>query len=96
VTTVSLDTVEEAVKDRLGIEAEEGAFVYDVIPGSGAEAAGLQQGDVIVAIDGEPITTNDDLGAAIADHEPGDEIEVTIDRGGDEQTLPAQLGRQGP
>jgi S1-C subfamily serine protease len=96
VTTVSLDTVEEAVKDRLGIEAEEGAFVYDVIPGSGAEAAGLQQGDVIVAIDDEPITTNEDLGAAIADHEPGDEIEVTIERGDQEQTLTAELGCQGP
>ncbi len=96
VTTVSLDTVEEAVKDRLGIEADEGAFVYDVIPGSGAEAAGLQQGDVIVAIDGEPITGNDDLGDAIGGHEVGDQIEVTIDRGGDEQTVTAEIGRQGP
>jgi len=96
VTTVSLDTVEEAVKNRLGIEAEDGAFIYDVIPGSGAEEAGLQQGDVIVAVDGDSITSNDELGAAIAEHEPGDEIELTIDRGGDEQTVTAQLGRQGP
>jgi S1-C subfamily serine protease len=96
VTTVSLDTVEEAVKDRLGIEADEGAFVYDVIPGSGAEAAGLEQGDVIVAIDGEPITGNDDLGDAIGGHEVGDQIEITIDRGGDEQTVTAEIGRQGP
>jgi S1-C subfamily serine protease len=96
VTTVALDTVEEAVKDRLGIEADAGAFVYDVIPGSGAEAAGLQPGDVIVAIDGEAITTNEDLGPAIAQHEPGDQVEVTIDRGGEEQTLEAEIGRQGP
>jgi putative serine protease PepD len=96
VTTVPLDTVEEAVKNRLGIEAEAGAFVYDIIPGSGAEAAGIQAGDVIVAVDGEPITSNEDLGPAIAQHEPGDEIEVTIERGGDEQTLTAEVGRQGP
>ena len=96
VTTVSLDTVEPAVKDRLGIEAEHGAFVYDVIPGSGAEAAGIQQGDVIVAVDGDPITVNDDLGAAIGRHEPGDTIEVTIERDGEEQTLEAEIGRQGP
>jgi S1-C subfamily serine protease len=96
VTTVPLDTVEEAVKNRLGIEAEAGAFVYDIIPGSGAEAAGIQAGDVIVAIDGAPITSNEDLGPAIAQHEPGDEIEVTIERGGDEQTLTAEVGRQGP
>jgi putative serine protease PepD len=96
VTTVSLDTVEPAVKSRLGIEAEHGAFVYDVIPGSGAEAAGIEQGDVIVAVDGDPITVNDDLGAAIAQHEPGDTVEVTIERDGEEQTLEAQIGRQGP
>ena len=96
VTTVPLDTVEEAVKNRLGIEAEAGAFVYDIIPGSGAEAAGIQAGDVIVAIDGAPITSNEDLGPAIAQHEPGDEIEVTIERGGDEQTLTAEVRRQGP
>jgi putative serine protease PepD len=96
VTTVSLDTVEPAVKSRLGIEAEHGAFVYDVIPGSGAEAAGIEQGDVIVAVDGDPITVNDDLGAAIAQHQPGDTVEVTIERDGEEQTLEAQIGRQGP
>jgi S1-C subfamily serine protease len=96
VTTVGVETVEDEVKDRLGITAEEGAFVYDVLPGSGAEAAGIEQGDVILALDGERITSNERLGELIGDHEPGDRVEVRIEREGEEQTLTAELGRQGP
>jgi S1-C subfamily serine protease len=96
VTTVGVETVEDEVKDRLGITAEEGAFVYDVLPGSGAETAGIVQGDVIVAIDGERVTSNARLGELIGEHAPGDSVEVRIEREGEEQTLTAELGRQGP
>jgi serine protease Do len=96
VTTVGVETVEDEVKDRLGITAEEGAFVYDVLPGSGAETAGIVQGDVILAIDGERVTSNARLGELIGEHAPGDSVEVRIEREGEEQTLTAELGRQGP
>ncbi|HET6950490.1 MAG TPA: trypsin-like peptidase domain-containing protein [Acidimicrobiales bacterium] len=95
VTSVPLDTVEDAVKDRLGIEAGAGAFVVEVLPGSGAEAAGLQQGDVIVGLDGEDIANDERLGEIVREHEPGDQIEIVIERDGSEQTLTAELGRQG-
>ncbi|HZM31205.1 MAG TPA: trypsin-like peptidase domain-containing protein [Acidimicrobiales bacterium] len=96
VTTVGVETVEDEVKERLGITAEEGAFVYDVVPASGAESAGIEQGDVILAIDGERVTSNERLGELIGEHEPGDRVEVRIEREGEEQTLTAELGRQGP
>jgi S1-C subfamily serine protease len=95
VTTVGVESVEEAVKERLDITAEEGAFVYDVLRGSGAEAAGLEPGDVIIAVDGEAVTSNERLGELISRHEPGDTIEITIQRDGDEMTLTAEVGRQG-
>ena len=95
VTTVGVETVEDEVRDRLGIDAEEGAFVYDVLPGSGAEAAGIRPGDVIVAVDGEAVTSNERLGELIGGREPGDAIEVRIEREGEEQTLTAEVGRQG-
>jgi S1-C subfamily serine protease len=95
VTTVPLDTVEDAVKERLGIQADDGAFVVEVLPGSGAEAAGLQQGDVILRLDGEDITSDARLGEIVREHEPGDTIEIVVEREGAEQTLTAELGRQG-
>jgi S1-C subfamily serine protease len=94
VTTVPLDTVEDAVKERLGIQADDGAFVVEVLPGSGAEAAGLQQGDVILRLDGEDITSDARLGEIVREHEPGDTIEIVVEREGAEQTLTAELGRQ--
>jgi putative serine protease PepD len=95
VTTVPLDTVEDAVKERLGIQADDGAFVVEVLPGSGAEAAGLQQGDVILRLDGEDVTSDARLGEIVREHEPGDTIEIVVEREGAEQTLTAELGRQG-
>ncbi len=95
VSTVPVGSVSDAVKRRLGIETDEGAFVLEVSPGSGADTAGLQEGDVIVAVDGEALHGDDRPGDLIRQHEPGDTIEVTIERGGEQQTINAELGRTG-
>ncbi|MBN2624389.1 MAG: trypsin-like peptidase domain-containing protein [Acidimicrobiales bacterium] len=95
VTTVPVDTVAEEVREQLDIRAEEGAFVVEVVPDSGADAAGLEQGDVILSVDGEDISSNARLGEIVQEHEPGDTIEITIERDGEEQTLSAEIGRQG-
>jgi S1-C subfamily serine protease len=95
VTTVPLDTVDDAVREQLEIQAEEGAFVVEVVPDSGADAAGVEQGDVILSVDGEAITSNEQLGEIVRGHSPGDTIEIVVERGGEEQTLTAEIGRQG-
>ena len=70
----------------------DGVVVSGINPNSGAEAAGIQDGDLIVAVDGKPITTQTELGAAIRAHKPGDTIQVTYDRGGQKKTVTATLG----
>ncbi len=95
VTTVPIDSVEEAVLEQFDVQSETGAFVVDVVPDSGADEAGVEQGDVIVAVDGEDITSNEQLGDIVRDREPGDTIEITVERDGEEQTLTAEIGRQG-
>jgi S1-C subfamily serine protease len=95
VSTVPLDTVDDAVREQLEIQAEDGAFVVEVVPDSGADAAGIEQGDVILSVDGEAITSNEQLGEIVQDHSPGDTIEIVVERGGEEQTLTAEIGRQG-
>ena len=69
--------------------------MVEVAPGSGADAAGLEQGDVILSVDGEDITSNEQLGEIVRGHAPGDSIEIVVEREGEEQTLTAEIGRQG-
>ena len=45
-------------------------------------------------VDGEDVQDPDDVAAAIEDDKPGDEIEITVRRGGDERTLTVELGKR--
>jgi putative serine protease PepD len=95
VQTVDLDGVEEAVRTQLGIVADEGAFVAEVTPRSAAAKAGLKDGDVIVAIDGKAVTSSTQVANEVRKHEPGDEVELRIERDGKQRTITAKLGRRG-
>jgi S1-C subfamily serine protease len=95
VRTTDLDQLQPSVLDRFGVTVDDGAFVADVIAGSGAEAAGLQPGDVITAIDGQDVSTAADVGNLIADKKVGDELKITIQRDGKKRTLTATLGSRG-
>jgi S1-C subfamily serine protease len=74
----------------------QGARVADVSAGSAAHDAGLQVGDVITAVDGQAVTTPDDLATAIAGHQPGDEVKVTYVRNGDVHSVAVTLGTRDP
>ncbi len=84
-----------AARPRLGVTTTpsvDGVVVSGVNPNSGAEAAGIQDGDLIVAVDGKPIATPAELGDAISAHKPGDTIKITYDRGGQKKNVSATLG----
>ena len=51
-------------------------------------------GDVVVAADGKPVATIDELRDVIAAHRPGDKIELDIYRGDTKKTVTVTLGRQ--
>jgi hypothetical protein len=57
---------------------EQGVLVLDVAEDSPAEEAGLQDGDLITAADGEPVEEPQDLVDVIAAHEPGDRVTLTV------------------
>ncbi|HEY3140275.1 MAG TPA: trypsin-like peptidase domain-containing protein [Acidimicrobiales bacterium] len=95
VATINLDDIDEVVRRELGITADEGAFVSEVTADSAAEAAGLKAADVITAIDGDNVSSSSEVQDIISQHAAGDEIEVTIQREGEEQTITATLGRRG-
>jgi putative serine protease PepD len=71
-----------------------GAAVSSVNSGSPAAGAGIKAGDVITAVDGKAITGSGGLVAAIAGHNPGDSLKLTIHRGSSTLTKSVTLATQ--
>jgi S1-C subfamily serine protease len=69
-----------------------GAGISSVQPGSPAQAARLQDGDLITAIDGQTITSTDQFIATVDNYQPGQTITLTIKRGGQTTSIKVKLG----
>ncbi|MEM7658586.1 MAG: Do family serine endopeptidase [Bacteroidota bacterium] len=76
------------------LKLNDGVYVDSLLDNSAAAAAGIQTGDVIIAVDEQEVTTASELQAAIGAHRPGDQIELTINRDGKERFLPVTLKNQ--
>ena len=81
-------------RSQFQVKADKGALVTEVVPQSGADAGGLQVGDVITAVDGKGIGAAADVRAAIIKLKPGDKVKITVDRGGNASDLQITLGRR--
>jgi hypothetical protein len=71
---------------KLGVRMEEQdgrVVVLAVVPGSTAEHGGVQAGDIILALDGEPIAENFDLVYAIGQRQTGDKALLEVERDGE-------------
>ena len=75
---VSTTTVDAGVAAQFELPVDEGALVLQVAPGGPASRTSIREGDVIVAFDGTPVRTSDDLGSAILERDPGDEVTVSL------------------
>ncbi|WP_030446488.1 S1C family serine protease [Actinocatenispora sera] len=71
-----------------------GAAVVSVQKNGPADKAGIKAGDVITAVGGTQVTDVAELTAILAEHKPGDTVEVTVDRDGNQQKIRVRLGEQ--
>lgn len=76
-------------------DSSAGATVQGVTEGSAAATAGIRAGDRIVAVDGSPIRSFEELRGTISSYSPGDEVTVTVVRGDQRLDLPVTLGTLG-
>jgi serine protease Do len=74
-----------------GLDTTEGALLSEVNPDGAAQKAGLKAGDIVLAVNGEKVTSSGDLVAKLYTHSPGETVELTILRNGQQSTLPVTL-----
>ncbi len=89
---VRIQTVDEEMAQALGMEKAIGALVAEVTPGSPAEEAGIQIGDVIVRFDGKEVKEMRELPRIVANTEVGKTVRVVVFRKGKTQTLKVKVG----
>ena len=77
---------------RVADASTTGAQITTVVSGSPADKAGLKAGDVVTAIDGNAITSADDLTAQVGAHQPADVVTVTVTRNGSSKDIKVTLG----
>jgi len=71
--------------------APRGAEVTNVVAGGPADGAGVDQGDVITEVDGQPVNSPDDVSRIVNGKEPGDTIDVRVDRSGQDIGVQVKL-----
>jgi serine protease Do len=91
---VSIQDVTEEMRDALDLEERSGALVAEIFPGSPADEAGFEVGDVILAVEDYRVDDANDLKNRVARLEVGGEYDFIINREGAERTLEVALGER--
>ena len=90
---VSGNGLNARIAEELGIEETEGFYVAGLEESMGAKEAGMQEEDVIIKINEAPIRKFADLTGYLGSKRPGDRVNVTFLRDGEEKTLSVELKR---
>lgn len=91
VSLLDIDSSQAAM--QYGVSST-GTYVAEVTQGSGAANAGIQAGDRIVSVDGNAVTTSEDVRSAITEKNVGDTVSIQVERDGQMVTLDVTLGEQ--
>ncbi|MDP3856318.1 MAG: DegQ family serine endoprotease [Stagnimonas sp.] len=89
---VVVQEVTRGLAQSFGMARAEGALVARVIPGSPAETAGIQPGDVILSFDGEELAVSNALPPLVGAMDPGAKVPVKLLREGKQLTLKVEIG----
>ena len=89
---LTMTTVSSLVASQYGLSVSQGAYVVEVTEGSPADEAGIEAGDVIIAIGDDEITSADGAILAVRSHDIGETVTVTVMRGSEELSFEVTLG----
>jgi putative serine protease PepD len=89
---VTLQSVTSANSKQLGTSETNGVLVASVVSGSAAGNAGIMQGDIVTAFDGKAVTSAVELLIDVRSRMVGDEVTLTVQRGGETLDIKVTLG----
>ncbi len=89
---VTIQDLNQSLADSFGLKQADGALVASVAKGSAAAAAGLKPGDVITAVNGEPVVRSGALSSLIGLSAPGEKVRLSVWRDHASRELEAKLG----
>jgi Do/DeqQ family serine protease len=88
---VAIQDLTPDIAQALGTRHTQGAVIARVEPGSPAERAGLRTNDLVVSVNGAPMRSGTELRNRVGLSRIGDEVELTIERGGVERTVTIRI-----
>jgi S1-C subfamily serine protease len=91
---VEIESMTPSLQSQYGFTVSSGAVVMSVIAGTGAAAAGVQQGDIIVGINSTKIASAQDVSSVISSLHPGQRIALHIVRGTKHLVIEVTLGKE--
>jgi S1-C subfamily serine protease len=106
---VAIQPIYPQLADKLGLDADHGGLISEVVPGGPADKAGLKGpdgkltfqatpyetgGDVILSVDGHPVVQPEDLARYIAAHQPGEAVRLEILRDNKREEVNVTLGKR--
>jgi serine protease Do len=99
---IGIQDLTPGLAESFGLKASSGALISDVQPDSPGARAGLKSGDVVVSIDGQPVTSASRLSLAVGESVPGTQVTLGVLRNGRTEDIsvktevkPGSAGRDG-
>jgi S1-C subfamily serine protease len=91
---VTVQAITPDLAAQYNLPVDHGVYVQQVSPGSPAADAGIQAGDFIVSLGGQEINADHPFTEVLFSHKPGDTVDVTLNRNGQEQTVQVKLAQR--
>ena len=89
---VTIQSLDQSLAQSFGLDQAKGALVASVEKDSPADAAGVEPGDIILSVAGQPIGDSSELPVKIASRQPGSEVEIEVWRNNRKRELSVKLG----
>lgn len=84
---VTIQDISDEIAKDLKLSSRKGVYIYEVLPGSAAEKAGMKKDDIILSIGGHEVNKGTALQERVNSYHPGDTTTVVILRNGNEKSL---------
>ncbi len=88
----TIQNLSDEMADSWGLSGRKGAVVADLTSGGPAQRAGLQPGDVVVSVNGHPVTTSSEMTREVAKGHAGDVLHLEVYRNGKQRAIDVKSG----